>query len=343
MKKRIALIFGGEGCEREISIRSAKSLSALIDRNIYSVIYVEITSSGDWFLCLSKEHFSTTGTSPIHFEPTFPIRIKGKSGFISRNGIIPVHMAIPCLHGDFGEDGIIQGLLSAAHIKYIGQDVYASCLTNDKSCTKLVSNMLQIPTADWILSVNDSSHDAKLCAEEKIGYPMFIKPTRLGSSYGASPVYSEEEFTPLFEEAFRLGQGRVLIEKLVDKSFEVECAYLGTDVERFCPKGIVECGNGFYDYTSKYSSVAGFNAPHTNSPLSTKCEERIVDYSKRLVDFIGIKQLARIDFFVDKDENIYFNEINVFPGMTQTSLYPRLTEKMGLKKGEFINILLSAE
>ncbi len=343
MKKRIALIFGGEGFEREISIRSARCLSTLIDKNIYSVIYVEITASGDWFVCRSRGHFSTLSSAGIYFEPTFPVRIKGKSGFISQSGIIPVYAAIPCLHGDFGEDGVIQGLLSAAHIRYIGQDVYASSMTSDKSYSKLVSCALGIPTADWILSVNDIPDEAKKNAEEKIGYPMFIKPTRLGSSYGAHPVYSAEEFVPFFEEAALLGNGRVLIERHVDKLLEVECAYLGVGSERFCPKGIIASEGDFYDYASKYDGKGLFPPPHTDSPLSKECEELIISYSKKLVDFIGIKQLARIDYFVDKNESIYFNEINVFPGMTETSLYPRLTEKMGLKKGEFINLLISTE
>ena len=328
MKKRVALIYGGEGSEREISRLSAENVDALIDKELYDVTHVEISGNAQWYIRRDGEKI-----------PTFPIMLDGKSGFLDRCGILEVDCAVPCLHGDFGEDGVVQGALTLAHIKYIGQDVYSSALTSDKAYTRAVSDVLGIPGAKWLLATEDLSYEARPRAEKEIGYPMFIKPARQGSSFGSHPVKSRLEFDTAYKDAKRYGK-RVLIEELVEYDFELECAFFESGEQRFSAGGRILSGGDFYDYRSKYNTEA---SPRTEAKGGKfpRAEALALQYSKRLADFIGIKHISRFDFFVTADESVYFNEINVFPGMTRTSLYPLLTEDMGLSHGEFINRLIA--
>ena len=330
MKKRVALIYGGEGAEREISKLSAENLFSHIDEKEYEVLRIEILGNGEWKAVTEKGKY----------ESTFPIFKDGVSGFLLGGEVLPVDCAIPCLHGNYGEDGVVQGALTAAHIKYIGQDVYASAVTSDKAFTKLIASRLNIPTADWILSDNESAPDAKARAERYLQYPMFIKPARLGSSYGATPVPTSDAFVSAYEYA-KSFDARLLIEERVDFDYEVECALFDAGERRISAGGRVLSGGKFYDYNSKYDKNA---SPETEakSGKAPEIEEKISEYSASLADFIGIKHLSRFDFFVNRDGKILFNEINAFPGMTATSLYPKLTEDMGLYKGEFINLLIKS-
>ena len=337
--KKVALIFGGEGCEKSVSETSAANVFEYIRE--YDPLPVGINAQGEWYIlrgAADKVVFSEWEKSP-NLVPTFPIKLGGKSGFFADGKIIPVDVAIPCLHGDFGEDGVVQGALSAAHIAYIGQDVYASAMCADKAFTKLAAEKLGIPTAKWTVSVNESLHSAKMRVKEKIGFPLFIKPSRLGSSHGAAPVFSEEEFDSAYKEAAKLGGGRVLIEELVDTHLELECAFFEDTEKMFSPTGVIDCAGKFYSFGEKYGS-SSLNAATEHLPA--KITEKICDYSSRLVNFLGVKMLSRIDFFLTKSEEIYFNEINSFPGMTGRSLYPKMTEEMGLSRGEFMKRLIES-
>ena len=341
MKKRIALIFGGEGKEHRISEISAANLSKHIDESLYEVLFIGITCGGDWYIYKGLRDKINEGSwieDKDLLIPTYPVKIKGLSGFITKDEIIPVCCAVPCLHGDFGEDGIVQGALTSAHIPYIGQSVCASAITSDKIYTKLVAEYLEIPTAKWTLETIAGADEARVRAEKKLLYPMFIKPASLGSSYGAAPVFSPNDFDAVYKEARRLDE-RVLIEELIPFEYELECALFDDGGQRLSPGGRILSNGEFYDYNSKYGND---RAPLTEaySGNDAEVEKRASDYAKMLSDFIGLKYLSRIDFFVTRDKRIYFNEINTFPGMTETSLYPKLTEDMGLEKGSFINLLI---
>lgn len=341
MKKRIALIFGGEGKEHGISEISAANLSELIDEALYDVLLVGISRSGDWYIYNGARDKIKDGSwigDKSLLIPTYPVKMNGLSGFITADGIIRVCCAIPCLHGDFGEDGIVQGALTCAHIDYIGQSVCASAVTGDKIYTKLAAERLGIPTAKWTLETSADAAKARARAEESLSYPMFIKPASLGSSYGAAPVFSSDDFDAAYKEARALSE-RVLIEELVSFEYELECALFDDGKRLLSPGGRILSNGEFYDYSSKYGNE---RAPliEAYSGKDAEIEKQISDYAERLSDFIGLRHLSRIDFFVTGDKRIYFNEINTFPGMTESSLYPRLTEDMGLKKGSFINLLI---
>lgn len=342
MKNTVALIFGGEGKEHDISEASAQNLASLIDTNVYDLMLVGITDGGEWYIYdgpLTKIRGGAWLKNKLRLKKTFPVKLGDHSGFLCDNQIIPVCCAVPCLHGDFGEDGIIQASLTAAHIKYIGQDIYVSAFTSDKSYTKLAAEYLKIPTAKWVLSTASDPLQAKAEAEKHLKYPMFLKPTRYGSSYGAHPIYSEKDFEDAYADAYSY-ESRVLIEELVYIKYELECALLEADGILLAPYGKITTGGTFYGYDEKYKSQNSIKAEASADGIAPTTKSLILDYSERLVRFLGLRHLSRIDFFVTENDEVYFNEINAFPGMTDTSLYPKLTEKMGLRSGDFINLLI---
>lgn len=336
MKKTVALVYGGEGAERHISKRSAAALYPHIDREKYGVVPVYINPEGSWYIT-ERDPFGASPT--VGARPTFPVRIHGVSGLLTDGRIMKTDCAIPLLHGDLGEDGVIAGVLRAAHIPFVGEGVGGSALCADKIYTKLVADSLGIRSADWLWARGtdtDSILSAKRRAEEKLGYPMFIKPSSLGSSIGASAVPTEEDFIPAYTGAARYG--RVLIERQVDVDCEVECALLTVGGKRrISASGIVRTGSEFYSFERKYGK-AGPRTLHGVEKTDTLAE--IERMAEALADAIGLGSMARLDFFIDRLGRIYFNEINVIPGMTEASLYPRLTEDMGFAPFEFINLLI---
>ena len=177
MKFTVALIYGGEGFEHDVSLVGAKNLSEMIDRSKYELVRVLITRGGEWFI--EEEERMT---------PTFPVLLFGKSGLFANGTIINIDVAIPLLHGDLGEDGVIAGALRAAHIKYVGCEVLAGALCADKVAAKLIAEALGIPTAKWTFSDEREASAAAYAAETLFPYPMFIKPCSLGSSIGISRV-----------------------------------------------------------------------------------------------------------------------------------------------------------
>lgn len=332
MKKSVALIFGGEGCERDISLRSAKSIYEMIDKERFSVLPVYITENGDWYALRDMPR----GEIPLDI-PTFPVRIDGRSGFLVKGHVGSVSVALPILHGEAGEDGIIQGLLEAAHIPYIGCDTVAGALASDKAYTKAVAVSLGIPTARWVSSDGRTPEEVKAIAEEVVGYPMFIKPARRGSSIGASRVDSAEDFFPAYELAAL--HGRVIVEECIPVKYEVECGFLSLGGSiTVCPSGTIDTDGLFYDFEAKYTSTEACKISH--GAALTPEREKITEMARRLVGALGMRHFGRLDFLVSRTGEIYFNEINTIPGMTHTSLYPKITEDMRLDPGEFINRLI---
>ena len=304
----------------------------MLDKERFSVLPVYITENGDWYALRDMPR----GEIPLDI-PTFPVRIDGRSGFLVKGHVGSVSVALPILHGEAGEDGIIQGLLDAAHISYIGCDTVAGALASDKAYTKAVAVSLGIPTTRWVSSDGRTPEEVRAIAEEVVGYPMFIKPARRGSSIGASRVDSAEDFYPAYEVAAL--HGRVIVEECIPVKYEVECGFLSIGESiTVCPSGTVDTGGAFYDFEAKYTSSEAHEISH-GAPLTPE-RAKIAKMSRRIVGALGMRHFARLDFLVSRTGEIYFNEINTIPGMTHTSLYPKITEDMGLDRGEFINRLI---
>ena len=322
MKPTVALIHGGEGYEHDISLLGAKNLSAMICREKYEVIPVLIDKNGNWLTDGGKTQ-------------VFPVLLGKESGLLSERGLLRLDIAIPLLHGDRGEDGAVIGALKSAHIKFIGCDILPSALTADKISAKLIARALGIPTADFVFSTDADRDGAVERAEKALTYPMFVKPSGLGSSIGISKAYDKDGLIRAYENALKYSK-RILIENTVEVKRELECAYLGISKKHFYSVGEVLSDGAFYDFDKKYLS-------HTKTTTEIKDEsivKSVTDAADKLRDAIGIEGLARLDFFLSND-GIVFNEINTFPGMTESSLYPALTVAMGLSEGEFINRLIA--
>ncbi len=324
-KKRVALIYGGRGYEHSVSVAGAKNLISLIDGERYEALPVLISKNGDFSLC--SPH--SDGRDGIR---VYPIYRNGCGGLLTEDGeFIPLDCAFPLLHGDFGEDGTVQGLLASARIAFVGCDTRASAICLDKAVTKAVAEALGIPTVRWRL-VTDSS-----CPNDE-HLPVFIKPDCLGSSYGAGKAETSEQLEEVFEAANKLGNGRVLVEELKCPVRELECAYFEAQGEKlFTTAGEILC-EGFYSYEKKYSALGAKTAARAD--VSHSDAVKMHEYSEALCSFIGIRHLARIDFFLS-DGIIYLNEINTMPGMTETSLYLRLLSEAGISPEEAVNRLLS--
>lgn len=331
-RAQIALIFGGKGHEHDISIQSAKYIFSLIDRSRYAPVPVYITRGGEW-LAVSEVGLVADGTR------IFPAGKDG-GGFITAGGeFIKIDAAIPALHGDFGEDGVVQGALACAGIPYVGCDAACGALISDKAYTKDSARALEIPTARHTVSRrSESTEDFARRTIETLNFPVFIKPARLGSSIGAARADSQGELVQAIEKARALSE-RVLAEECIDVLCELECAYFCAGGRTVVSSlGKIEYATGFYDYNTKYHS--GGEGVSDRASVPEELTERIRRFTRELADYLSVRHLSRFDFLLSKDGRLVFNEINSFPGFTESSLYPRLIANAGISPHELVNILI---
>ena len=326
MKKTVALISGGIGYEREVSLKGRDFLLSVIDRSKYGVIDIVIEKNGDWLLLDRDRRI-----------PVYPVRLDGKSGFFDGKTVIGVDCAMPMLHGDFGEDGRIQGALEVAGIKFVGCKTLSGSLAADKILTKIVAERLGIPTLPWVMRCDGARGvcAARRIAEKTLGYPMFIKPSGLGSSVGAIPCPRGEGF----ESAYRFAASfsdRILIEKMLTDKRELEVGVLIANGEEIITHPAEVVLEGFYSYEEKYLNKRTRLVPRAEIDKMTA--ESIKAYSKMLVDALSLRHLSRIDFFLS-DGKLYLNEINTMPGFTGDSLYPVLMSEYGVSPSELLSRL----
>lgn len=331
MKKSIALIYGGRGAEAEISVMSAAFVYAAINRAKYEPHPIFISKSGFWFF---TDGIRTTGADT----PTYPVRLLGGSGFLRGGELLRVDLALPILHGDFGEDGIVQGALECAGIPYAGEGVRCGAICQSKAHTKLIARALGIKTADFVTARGLSCAEAAALTEDRIGYPAFVKPNSLGSSIGAHRAEGRAELMAAYAAASALCD-EVLIEQAVNVHAELECAYFNDGQARLSTGGLIKTCGRTYGFNEKYRG-AGEQVTDAKNRPSEECAAILRDACQRLIDAIGISRAARIDFFLTDRGEVLFNEINTLPGMTEGSLYPLMTEDMGLMRGEFVNRLI---
>lgn len=325
MKKlRVALIFGGAGAEHEISLRGGEYLLRHIDKERYIPIPIVIEKGGAW--------------RSFPDGAALTVRLTEGGARIARSGRgFKIDVAFPLLHGDFGEDGKIAGLLESLGVAYVGCDVLSGAVAADKLLCKAVAESLGIPTVRGLAITSPTSCEvARELAEREIGYPMFIKPSGLGSSVGAAKADSPEKFDAAYLGAARHGD-RILIEEYLADRRELECSYFdGCDDPYLPPSEVIPVG--VYSYDEKYSDTSRARCI-VRARVTEGVRATLRDYSERLVRALGIRQLSRIDFFLS-DGIIYFNEINTMPGFTETSLFPLSVEAAGISGKELITRLI---
>lgn len=320
-KPTVALIFGGRGHECEVSIKGKEKVFPLIDRNKFDPYPIFIDKSGRWLI----------GENQV-----FP----SKRGFFcpETKEFYKADCAFPLLHGDFGEDGRVQGALECADIPYVGCDSQAGAVCRDKSFVKTLAHSLGIPTLPHLLILRGEGLDyaLRLC-EGSFDYPMFIKPCRLGSSVGASSARGRRELVSSLTRAFCLGE-RVIVEPCLDSKRELECGYFAVKgKELFTNPGEILL-DGLYDYEKKYLSGTKLSV---RADLDSECAERIREYSRRLARALSVRGLCRVDFFLSGGQ-LYFNEINTMPGFTGESLYLKMIETEGYSAAQAINMLVES-
>ncbi len=341
-KPSVALIFGGRGYEHSVSLGGAEYVFPLIDLQGYRKIPVFIKKDGTWVIPTLRDLpccIRALIDEAIPTEECFPAYRNSAGGLQTESAFLPIASAFPLLHGDFGEDGVVQGALENANIPYVGCNTLTSAVTRDKCYVKLIARHLGIPTAKWVY-VTEKCRERIDEAESALGYPMFVKPARLGSSVGAGIARCRKELEKALEHALSVGSGRALVEELIDVEKELECGYFRVKrKELFTNIGEISFNGNFYDYETKYLSEAARVSPRAD--LTEAETAKIHGYSSRLAGYLGLRGLSRIDFFRSEDGKIYFNEINTMPGFTETSLYPRLVSESGISPSELINRLIA--
>lgn len=346
--KKICVLFGGKSSEFFVSCKSAYTIISNISREKYDVIPVGITQEGDWYLYEDEldllpgaKWLESDKKCPVSFvtNSKYPGLTVFKDGGIEQ---IAVDAVFPVLHGKNGEDGTLQGLLDMLDIPYVGCGVLSSAMSMDKSYTKMAVDMLGIKQAPYVLVTSKNTVEEQTekmeQAEKELGYPMFIKPCKAGSSCGVSKAKDKEELRQALEEALKF-DSKVLIEKAI-VGRELECAVL--DAEKLIPSrvGEIVITADFYSYDAKYSDAT--SRTDTDPNLPDGVVERIQDAACRIFRVLDCRGLSRIDFFLETETGeIIFNEINTLPGFTNISMYPMLMGKVGYSLPELVDKLIN--
>ena len=338
----VALFFGGRGAEHEISIRSAEAIFRHIDKARFCLHPVFISRDGAFWRLPDALAALPSGEGALALgKPTFPVYFDGVAGLLTDEGVFPIDLAIPALHGDFGEDGRLQGLFDSARIRYAGEEVLTGAVGADKALTKILLSANGVPVVPFVTLTSRDTVSAALqkIHEKGLTFPLFLKSTSFGSSIGAMRVDNEGMLDESLTKSKRYG--RLLLEKYITpvRELEVSAIRIGGELRLSQPAEIVSAG-GFYDYDEKYNrSTAKIDLSPT---LPEKTTEAIRVYARTACEVLGVRMLSRLDFFLSGDGSLYFNEINTFPGFTDTSLFPRQAASLGLDFTSLITHLCEA-
>lgn len=332
---KVLLLFGGESSEHDVSISSARNVYAAIDDDKFDVKLCFIDKQGKWWLLDTFDlHIST------HDAPQLLPALGGR-GFVTvpEHNIIKPDVIFPVLHGKGGEDGSVQGLAQLLHIPIVGCDVTASSIGMDKVAAKEVAQIHDIKVVPYVTHhAGDPLPDFGRLSLS-LGNPLFVKPSRAGSSVGVSKVHSNNEFARAVDDALE-HDGVVLIEKAI-AGRELEVAMLGTPPNHQASDvGEIIPGEDFYSYEDKYASGSKAIAK-VPAEISDDVREKVQASAKRVYQAIGCSGLSRIDFFLDQNGEVYFNEINTMPGFTNISMYPKLWRHQGISYPQLIEELIN--
>ena len=380
MKKiRVGILFGGRSGEHEVSLLSAASVFNAIDKNKYEVVPIGITKEGRWVTAADAERLlqgkfeegkhlragdpeATPGAAvlakgesvvvppePHRHGAMTPFETEASSHALTRRAAdraIDVDVIFPVLHGTFGEDGTIQGLLELADMPYVGAGVLGSAAGMDKDIMKALFRAAGLPIVKHVTLLRGdweaNRKKVQKLVESKLRYPVFVKPANLGSSVGISKAHDGKELGPAIEEAAKFDR-KIVIEQGVggrkQKAREIECSVLGNDKPEASLPGEIVPSTEFYDYNAKYLDEGSqLIIPAKLSKAEMKEVQRLAVGAFKAVDCSG---LARVDFLMEpKSRKIYLNEINTMPGFTAISMYPKLWATSGVSYSDLIGRLI---
>jgi D-alanine---(R)-lactate ligase len=334
---KVGVIFGGSGEEHPISIKSARQVAEHLDTDKYDPFYVGITKSGAWKLCDGPDADWENGVArPAVLSPDRSIPgllVLGEG----RYEVVGLDLVLSVLHGKFGEDGAIQGLLELSGIPYAGCDIQSSAVCMDKSLAYIVARSAGIATPNFWTVTPDEDIDA-----DQLTYPVFVKPARSGSSFGVTKVSREEEL-PSAVEAARQYDSKLLIEEAVVGS-EVGCAVLGSDGDLIVGEvDRIALSHGFFRIHQEDNPEGGSDNATVTVPadISEESRSRVQETAKAIYRAMGCRGLSRVDMFLKEDGQVVLNEVNTLPGMTSYSRYPRMMAAAGLPFAEVIDRIVS--
>jgi D-alanine-D-alanine ligase len=345
-KIRVAILFGGKSAEHEVSLQSAKNVIESIDKKKYDVVLIGIDKNGQWYLN-DESHFLLHADNPKLIKLNKALQtvalVPGEKthqliGLSNKQSAGQIDVVFPILHGPFGEDGTIQGLLKLANIPFVGAGVLGSAVGMDKDTTKRLLRDADIPIAKFLVFTSQSfekvSYDD---IAQQLGVPFFIKPANLGSSVGISKVKSFEEFDNAVKNAF-LFDTKIILEETVSGR-EIECAVLGNEDPIASLPGEILPQHEFYSYEAKYIDENGALLEIPAQLEKSKVKE-IQSLAVRTFKVLCCEGMARVDFFLKESGEVLVNELNTIPGFTRISMYPKLWEMSGIPYSELIDRLI---
>lgn len=345
-KRKIAVIFGGQSSEHMVSCMSAANVITQIDTLRYDIMLIGITEEGHWLKADSVADIESGNWKNSQIEAVISPDATKKCVILTENGTSheeTIDVVFPVLHGLYGEDGTIQGLLQLAKIPYIGCGVLSSAVSMDKLYTKIIVADLGIRQADYVAATSyelEKDIDAVVeKVENKFTYPVFIKPSNAGSSKGVSKAESREQLMAGLQEA-ALHDSKILVEEMICGR-EIECAVLGGGQKPVHSSGVGEilAAADFYDFEAKYFNEESRTI--INPELPGDSAARVRKAAEQIFGAVDGYGLSRVDFFVTDTGEVIFNEINTMPGFTAISMYPMLWEAAGLSKRLLIDKLIT--
>ena len=341
----LVALFGGQSSEHVVSCMSVQNVVANIDTEKYNVILVGITEDGRWVKVDSAEEIKNDTWRESKVSAVLSPDAKEKCLLLMEDGKVekvPVDVVFPVLHGLYGEDGTVQGLFELAQIPYVGCGVLASAVSMDKMTTKVIVNNLGIRQAAFVAVLKEEMSDLGAIIEKienAFPYPVFVKPSNAGSSKGVSRADNREELIAGLEEAVKHDR-RILVEEMI-VGHEVECAVYGGGLEDVQASGVGEilAAADFYDFEAKYYNAESKTVIDPELPGNTA--ELVREAAIKIFKGVDGYGLSRVDFFVEADGGVVFNEINTLPGFTAISMYPMLWEARGISKPQLVDALIS--
>jgi D-alanine-D-alanine ligase len=352
-KIRIGLVFGGRSGEHEVSLASAESVMANLDRDKYEIVPIGITKEGSWLLGTEPRTLRAAeqnATLDAGLEETTAVTLTGDPRLrrlipvengqeLGNRGVLDV--IFPVLHGTYGEDGALQGLLEMANVPYIGCGVLGSALGMDKEKMKLVFQAVGLPVAEYLVYRRNqwerSTEFILDAVDQRLGFPCFVKPVNLGSSVGVNKAHDRNELEHAINVAADYDR-KIIIERGINCR-EVECGVLGNDEPIASVVGEIISSNEFYDYRAKY--IDGKSQAVIPADIPQETAEEVRRQAVQAFLALDLSGLARVDFFLEKETGqVYINEVNTLPGFTTISMYPKLWEASGLPYAQLMDRLI---
>lgn len=348
-KIRLGILFGGRSAEHEVSVRSARSVLEAIDRDKYDVTMIGIDREGKWLAAGNAARVLQAGK--VEGDDLLPavLNYAGDRELMVQNGAAPgatssrkLDVIFPILHGPYGEDGTVQGLLELADVAYVGSGVLGSAVAMDKDMMKRVFRAAGFPQVDHTAVLRRRWRQEREAVQREIErdfvFPVFVKPANMGSSVGITKAHDGAELALGMDTAARFDR-KIIVEEAALECREVECSVLGNDDPEVSVVGEIVPANEFYDYEAKY--VDDNSELIIPARIRAETAAAVRDLAREAFLAVEASGLARMDFFVGKEtEEILLNEINTLPGFTPISMYPKLWDASGLSYGELVDRLI---